>query len=71
LLYVQDVKDNAASMNTTQEYSEYGKDRKAYDCLLKNELLSAQYDSYKTNCDKRKALFPIKDKKLFEVRYKQ
>jgi len=39
----------------------------AYSCLLKNELLGANIEDVKGQCDERRALVPLEGMNLFQV----
>ncbi|KAK7867418.1 hypothetical protein R5R35_003842 [Gryllus longicercus] len=55
-----------ATTKKARENGEGGRDGLAYSCLLKNELLGANIDDVKGQCDERRTLNPIEGRNLFQ-----
>ncbi|PSN47858.1 Fizzy-related protein [Blattella germanica] len=57
---------NGLTTKKARENGEGGRDGLAYSCLLKNELLGANIEDVKGQCDERRALLPLEGMNLFQ-----
>ncbi|KAJ9586022.1 hypothetical protein L9F63_020319 [Diploptera punctata] len=57
---------NGLTTKKARENGEGGRDGLAYTCLLKNELLGANIEDVKGQCDERRALVPLEGMNLFQ-----
>lgn len=63
---IPDLPKTPQAQKKTRENGDAPRESSAYNCLLRNELLSESIEDVKLQCDERQALTPIKNKNLFK-----